>query len=329
MKRRPGGAGRRLPVRPRFLIAALALLLFFVAILHRLSAPIDAAAGVGGGADELAATPGGGPRKTFVIASLKDDDTEWLYTYFPDWDKRQYVVNDPEAALTVPANKGRESMVYLTFIIDNYENLPPYMLFIHSYRWQWHNDDPIYDGVPPLKNFQIPYLEKEGYVNLRCVWVLGCPSEIKPIQEAGHHREQVHAGDVYAEAFGELFPGKPVPDVVGVSCCAQFAASRAKILERPKSDYEHYRNWLLNSPLEDAISGRILEYSWHMIFGKEPVYCPRAEDCYCNVFGLCDLNCPKEDSCEGRYQLPPYSTLPQGWPEKGWNGEETNRSAEY
>ena len=32
---------------------------------------------------------------------------------------------------------------------------------------------------------------------------------------------------------------------------------------RPKSDYEDYRRWLLETRLPDDISGRILEYSWH------------------------------------------------------------------
>lgn len=53
-----------------------------------------------------------------------------------------------------------------------------------------------------------------------------------------------------------------------------------------------------------------------------PIHCPDAAECYCNVFGLCNLDCVGPDSCEGRYILPPYSTLPLGWPYKGWEGED-------
>lgn len=49
-----------------------------------------------------------------VVASMKKDNTSWLYEYFPDWHKSIYVVDDPSADLTVAHNKGRESMVYLT-----------------------------------------------------------------------------------------------------------------------------------------------------------------------------------------------------------------------
>jgi hypothetical protein len=226
------------------------------------------------------------------------------------------------------------------YIIDNYENLPDIMLFIHSTRYQWHNDDPYYDGVPMLRNVQTSYLQKEGYVNLRCVWTLGCPVEIHPLSDI--HREDVHAGEYFKHAFMQLFPDTPVPEEVGVSCCAQFGVTRDRVLMRPKSDYEFYRKWLTETELKDEMSGRIMEYSWHsmynyssspnwahrltsilaVIFGKEPVHCPNAQDCYCNVFGLCNLNCPGPNACDDRYVLPPYSPLPKGWPYLGWNGQQ-------
>lgn len=55
-----------------------------------------------------------GKRKELVVASMKDDNTSWLYEFFPDWTKSVYVVDDKQAPLTVTLNKGRESMVYLT-----------------------------------------------------------------------------------------------------------------------------------------------------------------------------------------------------------------------
>ncbi|CBX98751.1 predicted protein [Plenodomus lingam JN3] len=150
-----------------------------------------------------------------------------------------------------------------------------------------------------LRRFQLPYLESEGYVNIRCAWTLGCPREIKPYEEEGEHRAAVHAGGSYKMAFEQLFPGVKVPRYVGVSCCAQFAATKEKIRERPVEDYKRWRRWVLETDLEDSLSGRVLEYSWHMMFGKPPVHCPRAEDCYCKTFGLCNLKCD-EGSCEGR-----------------------------
>lgn len=114
------------------------------------------------------------------------------------------------------------------------------------------------DGIPVLQSLQLPYVRAQGYVNLRCGWTLGCPSEIRPHGDGGPVTSKY-----YEQGFKALFPNTAVPQVVGVGCCAQFAVTREKLLERPKEDYERYRQWLLETPLEDYVSGRIMEYSWH------------------------------------------------------------------
>ncbi|KAI8631624.1 hypothetical protein F5Y19DRAFT_424360 [Xylariaceae sp. FL1651] len=199
-----------------------------------------------------------------VVASTKKEDTSWLHTYLPDWHKSIYVTDDARAPLTVPKNKGREAMVYLTYIIDNYEDLPRNILFLHASRFAWHNDDPDYDALPTLQNFRLPYLQQSGYVNLRCVWVIGCPAEIRPAHdEANRNEDELKAKHVYKKAFEELLPEVPVPDVVAVSCCSQFGATRETIRSRPKADYIRYRDWLLATPLDDALNGRVFEFAWH------------------------------------------------------------------
>lgn len=176
-----------------------------------------------------------------------------------------------------------------------------------------------------LDRLQIKYILAQGYVNLRCVWTLGCPAEMHPLDEqTEQHTKDDSTGTYYAKAFAELFPEKPIPTVVGVSCCAQFAVSREKIRERPIADYKRFRQWLLDTQLRDHVSGRILEYSWHMIFGHDAVYCPNAKTCYCQLYGLCNLTCTAGGTCGSQYTLPPYSTLPVGWPEIGWDGEVRN-----
>lgn len=56
-------------------------------------------------------------QKELVVASLKGDDTSWMQEHLPDWKANIYVVNDQSAKLTVPKNKGREAMVYLTWVV--------------------------------------------------------------------------------------------------------------------------------------------------------------------------------------------------------------------
>ncbi|KAI1189177.1 hypothetical protein F5B17DRAFT_392274 [Nemania serpens] len=268
-----------------------------------------------------------------VVASIKSENTSWIPTLLPELHANIYVADDSKAPLTVPVNKGREAMVYLTYLIDRYDSLPEAVLFVHASRFAWHNDDPDYDALPALRAFRLAYLRTAGYVNLRCVWVIGCPGEIRPALDeaqrpaADSDKEKVLAKHVYKQAFEEIFPGVPVPELVAVSCCSQFAVTRDTIRARPKEDYVRFREWLIATPLDDALNGRVFEFAWHIIFGKEPVHCPSAAECYCNVFGLCDIPCKDDSSaCDGRYVLPPYSTLPKGWPLVGWDQEARNFS---
>ncbi|KAJ2897445.1 hypothetical protein MKZ38_004676 [Zalerion maritima] len=272
------------------------------------------------------ATPKTRPEVEIVVASTKKDDTSWFARFLPGWERNIYVVDDRNALLQVPKNLGREAMVFLTYVIDRYETLPKYTIFHHASRMAWHNDNPDYDSLFLLQRFNFTYLGEQGYVNLRCVWTLGCPAEIHPLEDAGLLEfEEVSrtARKDYAGAFRELFPGQEVPSEVGVPCCSQFGVSRLSIMKRPREDYIRYRDWLLNTKLDDGVSGRVLEYSWHIIFGKNATHCPDAEECYCRVYGLCDMKGPcDETGCQGWYTLPQFANLPVGWPRMGWDGED-------
>ncbi|KAK2742749.1 hypothetical protein FQN55_007690 [Onygenales sp. PD_40] len=213
--------------------------------------------------------------KSLIVASLKDDDTSWIREYLADWHANIYVVDDPRAELTVPMNKGREAMVYLTYIIDNYDKLPDIMVFIHGKRYQWHNDDPVYDSVPILTSLRLPHVYSVGYAPLRCAWVPGCPDEIHPlnpsltsltINPSEEVPDRLKAEAAYASAFQEIFPNARVPSVVGAPCSSQFAVTRERVRMRGRAEYERVRRWLVETELEDRVAGRVLEYLWHSKF---------------------------------------------------------------
>jgi hypothetical protein len=213
------------------------------------------------------------PPVEIVVASLSTEDTSWVHQYLPGWFRSIYVVDDPSAKLTVPQNKGREAMVYLTHIINYYDTLAETTVFVHAARFAWHNDDPDYDALATLRNLRLDYVQASGYVNLRCVQILGCPVEIRPHDDAATEQERARgttssgrplmAKEIYKQAFEELMPGVEVPERVGVSCCSQFAVSRDAVRSRPRKDYVRWRQWLLETPLKDDLSGRVFEYMWH------------------------------------------------------------------
>ncbi|OAL65383.1 hypothetical protein A7C99_2479 [Trichophyton rubrum] len=76
--------------------------------------------------------------------------------------------------------QGREAVAYLTFIVDYYESLPDYSVFIHANENQWHND--FFGGKTnkTLNNFRYQVADSQGYVNLRCSTDPGCPTSVNP-----------------------------------------------------------------------------------------------------------------------------------------------------
>jgi len=196
-------------------------------------------------------------------------------------------------------NKGHESMAYLTYIIDHYDNLPSTIAFLHSHRsgflQAWHVDAPLHDNVAAMRALRLDFVQENGYVNLRCNWNPGC---LKPHRKNRHVTEQIwreifegtstppppnttvstttgstdgeHASSVSLSRAGEQ-KVLAVPKEIGAACCAQFAVSRDQVRKRPVEDYIKFRQWVIETELDDASSGRVMEFLWHVIFGKEAV----------------------------------------------------------
>lgn len=98
-------------------------------------------------------------------------------------------------------------------------------------------------------------------MNLRCVLDPGCKSS-----QTRDHRH------VKPEYWRQLFGNETAfPNQIGAACCAQFAVSRDSVRKRPLKEYVHFRDWVMKTELDDETSGRVFEYLWHVIFGKEPV----------------------------------------------------------
>lgn len=176
-------------------------------------------------------------------------------------------------------------MAYLTYVIDFYNELPSTIVFLHAHRsgffMAWHVDAPLHDNVIAMRMLNLPFVQQNGYVNLRCNWNPGCKES---------HRVNAHVTD---EVWWDMFSGTSTPplntsdpyqvsqqgaqrllkkpDLIGAACCAQFAVSKSQVQRRPRDDYVKFRQWLLDTEMNDASSGRVMEFMWHVIFGMEAV----------------------------------------------------------
>lgn len=234
--------------------------------------------------------PGEPYSQSLVMAKLREEDISWLHNRFPDANTTIYTVDDDPEKLQIPKNKGHESMVYLTYMIDYYDSLPDISIFLHPHQFAWHNSDLHgQNSLTMLETLNLAHVARVGYMPLRCQHEPGCPSwlhldlpedQLNPFlrQEERYFTSQV---------WWELHPGQPLPESISQPCCAQFAVSRNRIRSNPVSEYQRYRDWLLNTTLDDQISGRWMEYSWQYLFTGQAEFCPSQNICFCDGYGIC------------------------------------------
>ncbi|KAL9116902.1 MAG: hypothetical protein Q9187_006568 [Circinaria calcarea] len=208
------------------------------------------------------------------MARLEAEDTSWVENNLPEWQRAIYTVDNTSATNHTSRNKGREANVYLTYVIENYDDLPDIIVFLHSHRdgypQAWHTDAANHDNVASINSLRLDTVREHGYVNLRCNPAIGCPDEVQPFRDPP--KPDGDPEQLYGEAWNAMMgPDLPVPHIVGVACCSQFAVSRKQVLARPRADYQRYLDWLMQTNATDYVSGRIFEYMWHIIYGQSAV----------------------------------------------------------
>ena len=225
-------------------------------------------------------------RRAMVVPRMQEEDIRWMSENLPDLDVTIYVANDAKAPIHPPKNKGHEVIIYFSFIIDHYEQLPDIVLFMHAHRYTHHNSEILnFDAVQMIQRLSNDYVITQGYVNMRCTWSPGCPQWLQPETSREDISKQEEA--VLSQSWHELFPYDPLPRTLAQACCAQFALSKQRIQAIPKSRYIFFRDWIMRTPLSDYISGRIWEYSWQYLFTGQGTFCPDEHLCLCNGFGIC------------------------------------------
>lgn len=204
------------------------------------------------------------PSKALVVASTSEqpvDEVAWLADVGADWHVFHYVTDAPlHPDLAVPVAKGAEAMAYLTFIVDHYERLPDVVLFRRGHRRAWHQ---AMDSLDEVRLLRPAYVVRAGYASTRCL--AGCEN-VLPL--ADQRQQQL------ASLLGRFLGGGgdddvALPPAIAAPCCAQFAASRDAIRRRSRAWWRRLRQWLIDTPLPDRQSGRLMEQTWHIWLGNE------------------------------------------------------------
>jgi len=159
-------------------------------------------------------------------------------------------------------NKAHEATTYLYFIINNYDNLPENMFFIHDEDESWHHDGKISERI-------YEWIEKYEINGKTYYEVNDKEQNVKSWNNKTHEK---FWNEVFKDYFGEYDKCKKVDG----KCCAQFIVSKKNIQKHPKWLYEKYYKWLVentngqgNGNEQDEYSGfytsRYAEWTWNTL----------------------------------------------------------------
>ncbi|KAK3072536.1 hypothetical protein LTR53_006635 [Teratosphaeriaceae sp. CCFEE 6253] len=237
------------------------------------------------------------PSVDLVIASVGNDDITWAsHLPFPNYDIRRYISDDPSAKYHPPKPKGREALMYFTYLCDFYDSLPEVSIFVHAAEMAWHVEGTLLQNTSfALANLDLRAVQLRGYFNLRMTWRAGCPVWIDTRKSLDDYdkEEEPYMAKAWRAYFGE---DAVVPPTLGGPCCTQLAVAREAIRRRPRAQYCRSRDWLLATEMRDAVVGRVWEHMWPNLFTNETSDCAHPErESLCQMYGICFADDPGLD----------------------------------
>ncbi|KAI1140236.1 hypothetical protein F5Y05DRAFT_377617 [Hypoxylon sp. FL0543] len=223
-----------------------------------------------------------------VLATLSKDDVSWAENIrIPNLNVIRYVSDDMNALYHPPIpNKGREALIYNAYIHDFYDNLPDITIFSHADETPWHMETILNSSMTfAMSHLDLDEVLQRQYFNLRVSWENACPNWInttKTVTDTGK-LEEIH---MY-EAFSKVFPTTQVPEILAGPCCSQFAVTRDAVKRYPRSQYQVNMDWIIDTDLDDFISGRVWEHMWPWLFKGVAVDCDIEWKAYCKMYHIC------------------------------------------
>ncbi|KAI2779682.1 hypothetical protein F4815DRAFT_179857 [Daldinia loculata] len=223
-----------------------------------------------------------------VVATLRKDDISWTEDIrLPNLNVIRYVTDDMKAPYHPPVpKKGREAMIYLTYMHDFYDNLPDVTIFTHADESPWHVERTLNSSlVFAMSHLDLRQVLQRQYFNLRVSWENACPDWINTTKtEYDDTKQEEH---FIRQAFSENFATNDVPEILAGPCCSQFAVTRDAVRRHPRSQYQRSMTWLMQTDLEDFLSGRVWEHFWQWLFKGQAVDCPIEWKSYCRMYHIC------------------------------------------
>lgn len=221
---------------------------------------------------------------------------------------------------------GREAAAYMQYIVNNYDNLPASMVFLHEHEESWHRYRPMLRLLQDIKWGNIGYgsLRHWNYRDWWCddpeasfgwrpcgeLGLLATPSV--PSKANNRTLNLAHLcewGEKGGKAVLDWWPvffqeemGDPPEYLHMPNCCGEFMVTRERVLARPLKFYKNALNVMEAGTLDESWDmGLSFELMWHVIFGEPYV---------AHAVAKCDLYKCTDEELKDSSLVPPPVTHP-------------------
>lgn len=236
-------------------------------------------------------------RRQLIVAKY-DEDVSWLKGLPAGMDVAVYQSKDPKGLHFVD-NYGNEASKYLSYILDNYDDLPDFMTFVQAGRQDWHDPLPKDTTLAhwrwdtAAERGGMAYLPTaapclvEDTVELPVAQALDAAEEVQRQRPqcngvTEHHPKQMTTLlEVWEDVFEQELGAMPHRWVS--TCCAQFEVTREAVRRHPESFYRKLFDWVMvhdrslieadndgamrrNHDPERRDAGHVMEVAWVLLF---------------------------------------------------------------
>ena len=196
---------------------------------------------------------------TFVISRFSRN-TEWTQQLVHQgYNVCMYDHGNPNNPYNIVKNVGKESIVFLQYIVDHYDYLNKYTFFLHDEDYAWHHKghviDLVNDEVKESRTLKGRY-PKFKNINNRCCRSITSIDWFPSIKK--------WFDKYYGPYIGKH--EKYLDWTYGEQCCAQFVVHRDRIRQHPKKMYQDLLRWMYTTKLDSEESARYLEWTWRLLF---------------------------------------------------------------
>jgi hypothetical protein len=191
-----------------------------------------------------------------IISSHYEEDLSWI-----NFVKYEVIVYSKTIKNKnfINFNKVQEAPAYLKYIIDNYESLPEYTIFVHGHLYSEHQKDK--NIIDIINNISFD----DDIINLnRSDW-----ENSITIGEDKWDKKYSWLSENWQDIFGTYLD---LPLKMTFHSSAQFAVNKKCIIQYPIEFWKKLFNWCENTNLDNYVSSRIFEYSWYYIFSKKALF---------------------------------------------------------